>query len=213
VTDLTTPRHGSHDLVGKINALLPQTQCRRCGYAGCRPYAEAIARGEAGINQCPPGGSHTIERLAGLLGRRPVPLDSRYGAEPLSHTARVIEELCIGCTKCIQACPVDAILGAAKHMHTVLQDLCTGCDLCLLPCPMDCIEMIPAGLNWDQTHADAARARFEARNERLAIPTENAPVAKADPTARLAEIERDSLRRKAEIAAAIARTRNHRNLK
>lgn len=212
MTDLTTARHAPEEIAGKINALLPQTQCRRCGYAGCLPYAEAIARGEAGINQCPPGGSHTIERLAGLLGRRPLPLDPRYGAEQPSRTARVIEELCIGCTKCIQACPVDAILGAAKHMHTVLQDLCTGCELCLPPCPMDCIEMIPAGLNWDQTHADAARTRFEARNGRLANPTENAPAAEADPTARLAEIERDPLRRKAEIAAVIARTRKHRNL-
>ncbi|MGH8510024.1 MAG: RnfABCDGE type electron transport complex subunit B [Gammaproteobacteria bacterium] len=133
-------------------------------------------------------------------------------AEQPHRSARVIEELCIGCTKCIQACPVDAILGAAKHMHTVLQDLCTGCELCLPPCPMDCIEMIPSGLNWDQTHADAARARFEVRTGRLANPSENAPAVQADPTARLAEIERDPLRRKAEIAAVIARTRKHRSL-
>ncbi|MGH8508687.1 MAG: RnfABCDGE type electron transport complex subunit B [Gammaproteobacteria bacterium] len=210
MTDLTTPRHGFEEIARKINALLPQTQCRRCGYAGCLPYAEAIARGDAGINQCPPGGSHTIERLAGLLGCRPMPLDPRYGPEQPFRTARVIEELCIGCTKCIQACPVDAILGAPKQLHTVFQDLCTGCELCLPPCPMDCIEMAPAGLNWDRARADAARAHFEARNGRLA--RENAPATQAHPTEPLAEIERDPLRRKADIATVIARTRKHRNL-
>jgi electron transport complex protein RnfB len=131
-------------LVDKIDALLPQTQCGQCTYPGCRPYAEAIAKGEADINQCPPGGETTIIALADLLGRDPKPLNPEHGVEEDVKTVAVIDEqLCIGCTLCIQACPVDAILGAAKQMHTVIADECTGCDLCLPPCPVDCIEMVP----------------------------------------------------------------------
>ena len=130
-------------VVERINALLPQTQCGQCNYPGCRPYAEAIARGEADINQCPPGGEAGVRALAELLGREPKPLSAEHGVEQPPRVAFILEELCIGCVKCIQACPVDAIVGAPKRMHTVIAELCTGCDLCLPPCPVDCIEMRP----------------------------------------------------------------------
>jgi len=129
-------------IVDQIDALLPQTQCGQCGYPGCRPYAEAIANGDA-INKCPPGGQGTIEALADLLDVEAVPLDAEHGEEQVKKVAFIREDECIGCTKCIQACPVDAILGAAKQMHTVIVDECTGCDLCVEPCPVDCIDMIP----------------------------------------------------------------------
>lgn len=124
----------------KINALLPQTQCGQCGYPGCKPYAEAIAQGDK-INKCPPGGEGTIQALADLLGVEPEPLDAAEGETP-ERVAFIREAECIGCTKCIQACPVDAIVGAARLMHTVIAEACTGCDLCLEPCPVDCIDMI-----------------------------------------------------------------------
>lgn len=127
-------------LVEKIDALLPQTQCGQCGYPGCRPYAEAIENGDE-INKCPPGGEATIAALAALLGRDAKPLDG--DAQPSPMVAYIREDECIGCTRCIQACPVDAILGAARHMHTVIVDECTGCDLCVEPCPVDCIDMLP----------------------------------------------------------------------
>ncbi len=128
----------------EIDARLPQTQCAQCGYPGCRPYAEAIAEGRADINQCPPGGEATILALADLLDREPKPLNPDNGAEkPTPTVAWIDESACIGCTLCIQACPVDAILGAHKHMHTVIRQACTGCDLCVDPCPVDCIHMIP----------------------------------------------------------------------
>jgi electron transport complex protein RnfB len=130
-------------VVERINALLPQTQCGQCNFPGCRPYAEAIARGEADINQCPPGGEAGVRALAELLGREPTPLSAAHGMEQPPRVAFILEELCIGCVKCIQACPVDAIVGAPKRMHTVIAELCTGCDLCLPPCPVDCIEMRP----------------------------------------------------------------------
>ncbi len=135
-------------LVDNIDALLPQTQCGQCGYPGCRPYAEAIARGEADINLCPPGGETTMIALAELLGREPTPLEVE---EKPPMVAVIDEQVCIGCTLCIQACPVDAILGAAKQMHTVIESECTGCELCVEPCPVDCIEMkeIPVAIdNW-----------------------------------------------------------------
>ncbi len=137
-------------IVDQINEILPQTQCGQCGFPGCRPYAEAIASGEA-INKCPPGGQTTINQLADLLDVEPEPLDAEHGAESVTKVAFIREEECIGCTKCIQACPVDAILGAAKQMHTVMADECTGCDLCVEPCPVDCIEMRPQEVttrNW-----------------------------------------------------------------
>ncbi|WP_455197701.1 electron transport complex subunit RsxB [Kaarinaea lacus] len=136
-------------LVEKIDALLPQTQCGQCTYAGCRPYAEAIAKGDADINQCPPGGETTIIALADLLGRDPKPLNPEHGEEKGKRVAVIDEEVCIGCTLCIQACPVDAILGAPKQMHTVIEDECTGCDLCVPPCPVDCIDMVEVKSNLD----------------------------------------------------------------
>ncbi len=130
-------------VVERIDALLPQTQCGQCSFPGCRPYAEAIAAGEADINQCPPGGESTIQALADLLGRDPKPLNPENGVEKPKTVAIIDEQTCIGCTLCIQACPVDAILGAAKHMHTVIESECTGCELCVPPCPVDCIDMVP----------------------------------------------------------------------
>ncbi len=129
-------------IVDKIDKLLPQTQCGQCGYPGCRPYAEAIANNEADINLCPPGGSDTIVALAELLHREPKPLNSDVGEVKPPMVAVIDEEACIGCTLCIQACPVDAILGAAKQMHTVIESECTGCELCVEPCPVDCIKMV-----------------------------------------------------------------------
>lgn len=127
-------------LVDKINAVLPQTQCGQCGFAGCKPYAQAIAKGEADINQCPPGGQEGVEKLADLLGVEAKPLDAE---ETAPQVAFVIEDWCIGCTRCIKACPVDAILGANGKMHTIIADECTGCRLCVAPCPVDCIIMVP----------------------------------------------------------------------
>ncbi|UCB54193.1 MAG: electron transport complex subunit RsxB [Thiotrichales bacterium] len=143
-------------VVDKIDELLPQTQCGQCTFAGCRPYAEAIARGEADINQCPPGGETVILALADLLDVEAKPLNAEHGEEKDTKTVVYIdEETCIGCTLCIQACPVDAILGAAKHMHTVIESECTGCDLCIPPCPVDCIHIKPVKptlttWKWDQ---------------------------------------------------------------
>jgi electron transport complex protein RnfB len=130
-------------LVDKIDAILPQTQCGQCGYPGCRPYADAISKGEADINQCPPGGEEGIRKLADLLGREFKPLNADNGVEKAKAVAVIDEQTCIGCTLCIQACPVDAIVGAAKQMHTVVSALCTGCELCVAPCPVDCISMQP----------------------------------------------------------------------
>ncbi len=130
-------------IADQINAILPQTQCGQCGYPGCRPYAEAIANEGEAINKCPPGGESGIQALADLLDVEPIPLDEEHGEEKVKAVAFIREAECIGCTKCIQACPVDAILGAAKQMHTVIASECTGCDLCVEPCPVDCIDMIP----------------------------------------------------------------------
>ncbi|WP_194755332.1 electron transport complex subunit RsxB [Aliidiomarina indica] len=129
-------------IVEQIDQILPQTQCGQCGYPGCRPYAQAIADGDE-LNKCPPGGQATIDRLADLLGREAKPLDAAHGAEDVKKVAVIREDECIGCTKCIQACPVDAIMGATRQMHTVIADECTGCDLCVEPCPVDCIDMLP----------------------------------------------------------------------
>ena len=154
-------------LVDRIDALLPQTQCTRCGYPACRPYAEAVARGNADINQCPPGGSAGIAALARLLGRAEKPLNPANGIEKPRAVALIVEEICIGCTKCILACPVDAIVGAAKMMHTVIVEECTGCELCIAPCPVDCIVMV-ANADDGADHAAQYRARYEAHQARLA---------------------------------------------
>lgn len=157
-------------LADRIDALLPQTQCEQCGYHGCRPYAEAIANGEADINQCPPGGRDGIAKLAALLSRAPIPLNPENGIEQPRTLARIIEADCIGCTKCIQVCPVDAIIGANKLMHTVIADDCTGCERCIPACPVDCIVLEPMPLVQadDQAHMDAARLHFQRREARLA---------------------------------------------
>ncbi|MEM8511280.1 electron transport complex protein RnfB [Massilia sp. MP_M2] len=160
-------------LADQLEDLLPQTQCTKCGYPACRPYAEAIASGEAAINQCPPGGMEGVRRLAAATGRVVIPINPANGLERPRPVAFIDEALCIGCTLCIQACPVDAILGAAKQMHTILPSLCTGCDLCVAPCPVDCIAMVPVtgertGWDaWTQTAADAARSRHDFREARL----------------------------------------------
>jgi electron transport complex protein RnfB len=157
-------------LADRIDAILPQTQCEQCGYHGCRPYAEAIASGAAPIDQCPPGGAAGIAKLAALLDRPLLPLNPQHGVEKPRMLARIVEADCIGCTKCIQACPVDAIVGAAKLMHTVIADDCTGCELCVPACPVDCIVLEPMPLSQldDPRHADAARAHFQRRETRLA---------------------------------------------
>lgn len=129
-------------LVEQIDALLPQTQCGQCGFPGCKPYAIAIAEERADINQCPPGGEAGVRALADLLGREFKPLSAEHGEEKPKAVAFIDEQACIGCTLCIQACPVDAIAGAARQMHTIIPDLCTGCELCLPPCPVDCIDML-----------------------------------------------------------------------
>lgn len=135
-------RVDSDPLVEQIDAILPQTQCGQCGYPGCKPYAEAIATGDE-INKCPPGGDATIQKLADLMGVEAKPLDDAHGELDVKKVAYIREDECIGCTKCIQACPVDAIVGATRQMHTVIVDECTGCDLCVAPCPVDCIDMLP----------------------------------------------------------------------
>lgn len=155
-------------LAARIDAVLPQTQCGQCGYGACRPYAEAMARGEAAINRCPPGGSAGVEALAALLGLPVLALDPSCGVHKPRQLARIRESDCIGCTKCIQACPVDAIVGASKRMHTVLKALCTGCELCVAPCPVDCIELLPNVLpRMSVAESNAARLRHRARQRRL----------------------------------------------
>ncbi len=170
------PADAADSVAARIDALLPQTQCRRCGFDGCRPYAEALARGETELNRCPPGGRPVIDRLAAALGRPALPLDPGCGAESPPQVARIDEPACIGCARCIDVCPTDAIVGARKRMHTVIAADCSGCDLCLPVCPVDCIRMIPApGLPAEPLTAAAidARAerfgrRYQARRARLA---------------------------------------------
>ena len=161
-------------LADRIDAALPQTQCTRCGFPDCRAYAEAIAAGGAGINQCPPGGAEGIARLSALTGRTPLPLDPARGAEGPRKVMFIDEAWCIGCTLCIKACPVDCIVGAPKSMHTVIEVQCTGCELCLPACPVDCIGVEDAtpgrsGWNaWSAADAERARGRYLSRQQRLA---------------------------------------------
>lgn len=157
----------AQELACEIDALLPQTQCRRCGFDGCRPYAEALARGESELNRCPPGGAALIERLAALLGRVPLPLDPACGAEGPPRVAWIDEPACIGCARCLDDCPTDAIVGARRRMHTVIAADCTGCELCVPLCPVDCIRMVPAPAPLEQ-RAGEFRRRYEARRTRLA---------------------------------------------
>jgi electron transport complex protein RnfB len=197
-----------HSLSDRIDAVLPQTQCARCGYAACRPYAEALAAGLSDINRCPPGGEPVIVALAALTSRAAKPLDPECGEHTPLLEAVIDEAACIGCTLCIDACPVDAILGAQKRMHAVLPSLCSGCGLCVAPCPVDCISMRPASRAWTVDDAAAARTRFTARiarlarNERLAARTATAAPGADDAAAR----------RRAAVAAALARARARRGI-
>ena len=210
-------------LADRIEDLLPQTQCTKCGYDGCRPYAEAIADGRADINQCPPGGAEGVARLAQATGRKIIPINPVNGIERPRAVAYIDESLCIGCTLCIQACPVDAIVGAAKLMHTVVPDLCTGCDLCVAPCPVDCIVMYPVTeatgwAAWSQQQADAARQRHgqralhlrrerEENDARLAAKAveKMKAVDALDPASAAEQAEKE--RKRAIIAAAMERAR------
>lgn len=202
----------SSRLTDAIDELLPQTQCRRCGYPSCRDYADALARGHTAINRCPPGGEATIDELAKLLEVRVLPLDPSCGAAGPLRVALIDERWCIGCTICLKVCPVDAIVGAAKLMHTVLAAECTGCELCVQPCPTDCIEMREVarhpqrdqlGLQWTTVRANLARRRFRDRHDRLMRLKEE----------RSAQAARASLRRASQAAkklaidAAVARVR------
>ena len=214
-------------LADQIEDLLPQTQCTKCGFAGCRPYAEAIAAGVASYNQCPPGGQQGIAALAKLLGQPVLKLNPSHGSEHPRTVALIDEAQCIGCTLCIQACPVDAIIGAAKRMHSIISALCTGCDLCVAPCPVDCIRMQPISGNqagwdaWSQGQADAARARHDFRNRRLQREkqeNEARLLAKAQQKLRIIEAEiavdpaayTEQARKKTIISAAIARANQNR---
>jgi electron transport complex protein RnfB len=207
----------------RIEDALPQTQCTKCGYDGCRPYAEAIAAGVADINQCPPGGAEGIARLSAVTGRAVIPLNPLNGLERPRAVAYIDESLCIGCTLCIQACPVDAIVGAAKLMHTVAPELCTGCDLCVHPCPVDCIVMHPVTEStgwtaWSQFEADAARERHDFRTLRLKREkAENDERLAAKAAAKMVAVEAldpatdadaaEKERKRAIIAAAMERAR------
>lgn len=208
-----------------IDAVLPQTQCTRCGYPDCRRYAEAIAAGEAGIDRCPPGGVQGVERLAAVTGLPVVPLDPSHGSEGPRTLAVIDEAWCIGCTLCIKACPVDCIVGAAKQMHTVIEPLCTGCELCLPVCPVDCIslETVTPGRSgwaaWSPAQADEARTRYQQRQQRLArdeAERRERLAAKADH--KLAHLPSESTlteaaaleRKRAVVEAALARARARR---
>ena len=223
----------NHQLTEAIDALLPQTQCTKCGYQGCRPYAEAIAQDLADINQCPPGGAEGIGKLAKLLGRDNKPLNPLYGVEKSRTAALIDESRCIGCMLCINACPTDAIVGAAKQMHTVLTRYCTGCDLCLPPCPVDCIAMVELGTlaKAGNIHAAAlesqtitemaatARGRYEFHQQRLARQaTERAEGLTGKAGMHVEEIDNPSAghhdveRKQAAVKAALERARARRDV-
>ncbi|MBA4266842.1 MAG: ferredoxin [Comamonadaceae bacterium] len=213
------------DLVQRINAALPQTQCTRCGFPDCASYAQAIAGGEARINQCPPGGTEGVARLAEITGRPIEALDPACGIEGPLTVAVIDENWCIGCTLCIKACPTDAIVGTNKRMHTVIEPYCTGCELCLPVCPVDCIELEVVDPNvtgwqaWTTTQADQARERYAARQLRLEKEKkENEERLEAKARLKLADLPEHSLhtdpstldKKRAIIEAALARARARR---
>ena len=192
-------------LASRLDAVLPQTQCTRCGFAGCMPYAQAMAAGEADIDRCPPGGDATVVTLAQITGRAARTVNPEYGTPGPLLVAVIDEAACIGCTLCIEACPVDAIVGAQKRMHAILPSLCSGCELCVAPCPVDCIAMVPLPREWSVADADAARTRHRERNARV---ERNERI--ANRKASLAAVRSDAAKREATIAAAIARARARR---
>ena len=212
-------------LAAAIDAALPQTQCTRCGYPDCRAYAEAVAAGHAGINQCPPGGEEGVARLSALTGRPALPLNPEHGREGPLRLALIDENWCIGCTLCIKACPVDCIVGASTQMHTVIEPWCTGCELCIPVCPVDCIGLVPASGKrtgwdaWSAAQADESRARYAAHRERRAREAdENAQRLAAKAEGKLADLEAASritdpaelARKRAMIEAVLAKSRARR---
>jgi electron transport complex protein RnfB len=222
MTPAVHPERPAADPAARIDAVLPQTQCTRCGYPDCHGYAAAIANGQADINRCPPGGAEGIRRLSSVTGRPVIALDPEAGREGPRLLAVIDEAWCIGCTLCIKACPVDCIVGAAKAMHTVIDDQCTGCELCVPACPVDCIAMVPVTGDatgwaaWSRAQADAARARYEFRSQRLErerVDNDLRLAAKAER--KLAHLESESLhadpfvldQKRAVIEAALRRAR------
>ena len=207
------------DLAARIDAALPQTQCTRCGYPDCATYAQAIASGEAAINQCPPGGAEGVARLAAITGMAALPLSAEHGVEGPRSVAFIDEAWCIGCTLCIKACPTDAIVGSNKRMHTVIEPYCTGCELCIPACPVDCIQLETASgaatgwAAWSAPLAQQARARYQQHRQR--VPLEDA---EEEPAEAMGEPPPDSTStttsaadaRKAAIAAAMERARQRR---
>lgn len=223
---MIAPKPGTADLAQRILNALPQTQCTRCGYPDCAAYAQAIADGEAGINQCPPGGAQGIERLAAITGKVQLQLDPQYGTEGPRSVVFIDEDWCIGCTLCIKACPTDAIFGSNKRMHTVIEAECTGCELCLPACPVDCIKIENAtgdrtGWNaWSPQQADQARARYASRQLRLQAETKaHALRLEAKARKKLADLPAHSHhtdpvvldQKRAIIEAALARARAKRD--
>jgi len=213
-TSQTSATREPRMLVARIDSILPQTQCQRCGFPACRPYAQAMADGEAGPDRCPPGGDQGAARLAALLGQPTVSVNRQYGEPGPLAVAQIREADCIGCTHCIQACPVDAIVGAPKLLHAIISSRCTGCELCLPPCPTRCIEMVfpePAR-EWNPADAASARQRFEARTHRLDAEKRATEQSLLQP----AEVDKaqrnaQSLRKQSMVAAALARVNRRRD--
>jgi electron transport complex protein RnfB len=201
-------------IVEKIDSILPQTQCGQCSYTGCMPYANAISKGEAEINQCPPGGDEVIRALAELMDVKYKPLDESYGISKPKAVAFIDEDTCIGCTFCIQACPVDAILGAAKHMHTIIEKECTGCELCLAPCPVDCITMpvIKEIISDDISNKEANIARKRNNFRILRLEREKIERAERNAKRKLESNKGEKAKlieeKRVEIAAAVSRANN-----